>query len=147
MQEEQALDFYDRIVSGKDAYDTISLEHSSGAMLEGVQMHPVDKRTLAGVIERLPEELFESVEGAEDPDEAEEQFEEEGGSIGAVTEGTVEAFEDLCNESLVHEELTATQVRHIIGELNFETLFRLGTEIINMSVEDTGGVRDFQKQT
>ena len=63
MQEENALDFYDRIVSGKDAYQTISLEHSSGAVLDGVEMHPVDKKTLAGVIERLPEELFESVEG------------------------------------------------------------------------------------
>lgn len=147
MQEERALDFYDRIVSGKDAYETISLEHDSGAMLENVQMHPVDKRTLAGVIERLPEELFESVEGAEDADQAEEQFEEEGGSISAVTEETVEAFEDLCIESLIHEELTATQTKHIVGELSFETLFALGTEIINMSVESTGAVRDFQRQT
>jgi hypothetical protein len=147
MQEEQALDFYDRIVSGKDGYNTISLEHSSGAVLEDVQMHPVSKRVLAGVIERLPEELFESVEGAEDPEEAEEEFEDGGGNINAVTESTVEAFEDLCAESLSHEELTSTHMNEIIAELNFEVLFELGTEIINMSIEDTGGVKDFQKQT
>jgi hypothetical protein len=147
MQEEQALDFYDRIVSGKDGYNTISLEHSSGAVLEDVQMHPVSKRVLAGVIERLPEELFESVEGAEDPEEAEEEFEDGGGNINAVTESTVEAFEDLCAESLSHEELTSTHMKEIIAELNFEVLFELGTEIINMSIEDTGGVKDFQKQT
>jgi hypothetical protein len=147
MQEEQALDFYDRIVSGKDGYNTISLEHSSGAVLEDVQMHPVSKRVLAGVIERLPEELFESVEGAENPEEAEEEFEDGGGNINAVTESTVEAFEDLCAESLSHEELTSTHMKEIIAELNFEVLFELGTEIINMSIEDTGGVKDFQKQT
>ncbi len=146
MQEEQALEFYDRITSGKDRYDSISLEHDSGATLEGVQMHPVDKRTLASVIERLPNELFEAVEDAPDPDAAEEEFEEGGGNLAAVTEGTVEAFEDLCAESLSHDELTSTQMKHIVSELNFETLFRLGTEIINMSVESTGAVRDFQKQ-
>lgn len=146
MQEENALEFYERITAGKDRYETITLEHDSGATLTGVQMHPVDKRTLAGVIERLPEELFEAVEDAPDPDTAEEEFEEGGGNLGAVTEGTVEAFEDLCKESLKHDELTATQLNHIVSELNFETLFELGTEIINMSVESTGAVRDFQKQ-
>lgn len=146
MQEEKALDFYERITGGKDNYETISLEHDSGATLSGVQMHPVDKKTLAGVIEQLPEELFEAVEDAPDPDEAEEEFEEGGGNLAAVTESTVDAFEELCIESLTHDELTATQLRHIVSELNFETLFRLGTEIINMSVESTGAVRDFQKQ-
>lgn len=147
MQEEQALNFYDRIVSGKDAYETVSLEHDSGAQLEGVKMHPVDKRTLAGVIERLPEELFEAVEDVDNPEEAEEEFEEGGGNISAVTESTVEAFEDLCIASLQHDELTSTQMKEIVSELSFETLFALGTEIINMSVESTGAVRDFQKQT
>jgi hypothetical protein len=146
MQEEQALEFYDRITSGKDRFETISLEHDSGATLTGVEMHPVDKRTLASVIERLPEELFEAVEEAPDPDAAEEEFEDAGGNLGAVTESTVDAFEDLCSSSLSHDELTATQTKHIISELSFETLFELGTEIINMSVESTGAVQDFQKQ-
>lgn len=147
MQEEDALAFYERITQGKDRYRTISLEHETGSVLEGVEMHPVDKRTLAGVIERLPEELFEAVEDAPDPEMAEEQFEEGGGNIGAVTEETVEAFEDLAVESLKHNQLTNSQMRHIINELSFEVLFELGTEIINMSVESTGAVRDFQKQT
>jgi len=30
--------------------------------------------------------------------------------------------------------------------LNFETLFGLGTEIINMSSDRTGDIRGFQKQ-
>lgn len=146
MQEEEALDFYKRITEGKKNYETISLTHTSGSTLEGVRMRPVDKRTLAGVIEKLPDEMFAAVEDAEDPEAAEEQLEEEGGSLNAVTGDTVEAFETLCKSSLDHPELTKPQMDNIVGELNFEVLFELGTEIINMSSEKTGAVRGFQKQ-
>jgi hypothetical protein len=146
MQEEEALDFYKRVTEGTDRSKTISLEHSSGSVLEGVRMHPVDKQTLAGIVERLPDQMFESVEGAEDPEEAEQQLEEAGGSLSAVNADTVEAFEDLIQDSISHPELTKPQINHIMRELNFETLFELGTEIINMSVEDTGSVRGFREQ-
>lgn len=146
MQEEEALDFYQRITEGKDRAKTISLEHSSGATLEGVRMYAVDKQTLAGIVERLPDELFESVEGAENPEEAEEELEQAGGSLSAVNEDTVGAFEDLVADSLDHPELTKPQMEHIVQELNFETLFELGTEIINMSVEETGSIRGFRAQ-
>ena len=146
MQEEEALDFYQRITEGKKRHQTISLTHSSGSTLEGVRMHPVDKKTLAGVIEKLPEEMFDAVEDAEDADDAEEQLEEQGGSLGAVNADTVDAFEELCAEALDHPELTKPQMEHIVQELNFEVLFELGTEIINMSSEETGAIRGFQKQ-
>lgn len=146
MEQEEALDFYQRITEGRDRSKTISLEHSSGAVLEGFKLHVVDKQTLAGIVERLPEEMFESVEGAEDADEAEEELEEAGGSLSAVNESTVSAFEDLIIDSIDHPELTAPQIEDIIHELNFETLFELGTEIINMSVEETGSIRSFRVQ-
>lgn len=146
MEEEKALDFYQRITEGKKRHQTISLTHTSGSTLEGVKMRPVDKRKLAGVIEKLPEEMFEAVEDAEDADDAEESLEEAGGSLNAVNEDTVEAFEELCQASLSHPELTKPQMDHIVSELNFETLFELGTEVINMSSEETGAIRGFQKQ-
>ena len=146
MEEEAALDFYQRITEGKKRYETISLTHSSGSTLEGVRMHPVDKKTLAGVIEQLPDSMFEAVEDAEDADEAEEALEEQGGSLNAVTGDTVDAFEKLCKNALDHPELTKPQMEHIVSELNFEVLFELGTEIINMSSEETGAIRGFQKQ-
>ena len=146
MEQESALDFYKRLTQGTEQYKTIELEHSSGATLEDVKMYAIDKQTLAGVIERLPNEMFDAVEGADDPDAAEEELEEEGGDLAAVTEDTVNAFEDLVGESLDHDELTPAQVGHIAEELDFETLFELGTEIINMSVEDTGDIRGFREQ-
>ena len=147
MQENNtAVDFYNRIVEGKDKKDTISLEHSSGAELEGVEMTPVSKRVLASVIQRLPEEMFEAVEEAEDADGAEEELENRGMSTQAVTEQTVEAFEDLCSESLTHPDLTNHQMTQIVESLGFETLFSLGSEIIEISFNNSGDIKDFHAQ-
>jgi len=94
----------------------------------------------------MPDELFDSVEGAEDADEAEAQFEEAGGTMSAINEDTVQSFEEIVKESLVHPELTRPQMERICSELSFELLFELGTDIINMSVESTGAVKDFHEQ-
>jgi len=146
MQEEDALDFYKRITSGTKSYETIEIEDKSGAVLSGVEMHPVDKKRLAGVISELPDEMFDAVDEAEDPEEAEAELEDSGGSLNAVNENTIEAFEEICTDSLSHPELTSSQVAAIVSELSFEVLFELGTEIINMSSEQTGSVQGFRKQ-
>lgn len=145
-QNNDAIEFYDRIVKGKDDDDTITLEHGSGQKLSGVKMNPVSKGDLAGVIQRLPQEMFTAVEESDDYDEAEEQLEEQGMSASAVTEQTVVAFEDLCAESLSHPDLTSTQMEHIVGELSFELLFSLGAEIIEKSFEKSGDIQDFHAQ-
>jgi hypothetical protein len=146
MEQNEALSFYERITEGTKSYETIELEHKSGATLSDVEMHPVDKRTLAGVIEQLPEEMFDAVNDADNPEQAEEQLEENGGSMNAVSEDVVTGFEELCDESLDHNELTRPQIRQIIEELGFEILFELGTEIIDMSSEEAGSVKSFRKQ-
>jgi len=145
-QENDAIAFYDRIVKGQDDKDTITLEHSSGDNLEGVIMKPVSKRVLASVIQRLPEEMFDAVEETDDYDEAEEELEEQGMSASAVTEATVAAFEDLCTESLSHPDLTNTQMGQIVEALGFEMLFSLGAEIIEISFEKSGDIKDFHAQ-
>lgn len=146
MTETNAVDFYERIVEGQDKKNEITLEHSSNAELSGVEMNPVSKRVLASVVERLPDEMFQAVEESDNPDEAEAELEEQGASTDAVTEETVGAFEDLCKESLSHEELTDVQMRHIIDELDFEILFSLGAEIIEMSFDNSGDIKDFHEQ-
>jgi len=146
MKEEDALDFYKRITEGTKGYETITIEHKSGSELTGVEMHPVDKKRLAGVISELPDDMFEAVDETDDPESAEEQLEESGGSLNAVNENTIDAFESLCVDSLRHPELTSTQINTVVSELSFEVLFELGTEIINMSSEQTGSVQGFRKQ-
>lgn len=144
MQETDAMDFYQRIVEGTDRARTIQLEHQDGYTLTGVEMHAIDKQTLAGVIERLPEEMFEAVEEADG--DAEQAQEEMDGDLSAVTEETVNAFEDLLVSSLHHPDLTSSQTRHVIQALNFELLFELGTEVIDMSIEQTGEIQAFHEQ-
>ena len=146
MEQENAMEFYERVTSGTDNYKTITIEHETGAEMPGFEIYAIGKKSLARTIQRLPDDMFEAVEGAEDPEDAEAQLEDNGGDLSAVNESTVEAFEDLCSESLDHPEYTSVQIENIVAELNFETLFELGTEIINMSVEDTGSIRGFHEQ-
>lgn len=146
MEQETAIDFYDRIVQGKQYHESITLEHQSGATLEDVRMQPVDKKVLANVIEKLPEEIFEAVESADDPEEAEDMLDEDVSSIGAMSADTVEAFEDLCKASLSHEELTAKQMEQMVEALDFGVLFELGGQIIDMSFADGAAIKDFRAQ-
>lgn len=145
----EANEFYNRIVEGTDHVETITLEHKTGAKLEGVELHPVDKQTLAYVVQKLPEDMFEAVEDADSPEEAEEMLEEEGGgdlSLSAMSEDTIEGFEKLLKESLQHDKLTNTQMKQIIESLDFNVLFEVGGKIIDNSFAESGAVKDFHEQ-
>lgn len=146
MNQEMAQDFYDKIAQGTKDYKETEFTLSSGEKLEGVEIHPVDKQQLGATIEKLPAAMFEAAEDADSVDEAEEMLEESDDTVGmdAVTEDTVEAFEELCKESLEHEHLAPPQMRNVVSELSFEVLFGLGTEIISLSYENTGDVEDFR---
>lgn len=146
MQDSTANEFYERIVSGTDYGETITLDDGQGEPLVGVEMHPVDKSILADVISSLPEDMFDAVEEADDPDEAEEMMEDEGMSIATMSSNTVDAFEKLVKESLEHPQLTNVQMRQIVSELDFGTLFELGGEVIDMSFSEGSAIQDFQKQ-
>lgn len=144
MQEDDAMDFYERIVEGTKRTKVISLETDEGYTLDNVEMSPVSKTELAGVIERLPDDMFDAVEEAEgDAEAAEENME---GDLSAVNEDTVESFEDLLKESLSHPKLAPSQMNDIVDALGFEVLFELGSEVINMSVEQAGDIRSFREQ-
>jgi hypothetical protein len=67
-------------------------------------------------------------------------------SLSAVTEDTVDAFEDLCLNSLNHPDMPKPHMESVIRNLNFEMLFNLGTEVIDMSAESDGAVMDFHEQ-
>jgi len=147
MQEEKAFDFYERVTQGIEETKIITLEESSGAALPNVEMSPVNKRQLASVIQRLPEEMFDAVDEADSAEDAEDRIEEsENLSMNAVTKETVDAFEDLCKDSLSHPDLAPPQMNIIVDNLNFEMLFSIGTEIIDMSAESDGSVQDFHVQ-
>jgi len=147
MQEEKAIEFYQRVTQGVQEHKTITLEHSSGASLPEVKMHPVSKKVLTSVISRLPDAMFEVAEEAENIEEAEEAIENsEGMSMNDIDDDTIEAFEDLVKASLSHDELAPPQMDDLVESLNFETLLGLGTEVLSFSMENDGDVRDFHVQ-
>lgn len=145
MEENTPQEFYRQLTSGTKSYKEVDLEADGGYTLTNVKMHPVDKKTFAGVVERLPEAMFEAAEDMDadvDPEEVDDQVDD----MSAVTEETVEAFEDLLVASLSHEKLTSGQMEDIVAALDFQTLFTLGAQVMDMSVEQTGAIRDFHER-
>lgn len=151
MEQETAMEFYKKVVSGTDAYKTVTLTTDSGHELTGVEMHPVSKKTLAAALQRLPDELLETPDNM-DKEELEDLSDEElqemadGGGTDALTEEAVAAFEELCVQSLNHPELVERKMGRIVSELSFETLYELGSEIMEYSIEETGDVQSFHVQ-
>lgn len=148
MQEEEALAFFDGIVNGQNKVHkkTSFKDSGTGLVLEDVEIHPVSKGALASTVSALPEELFAAVDSAETPEEAEKLAEESGTNISAMSDKTVDAFEDLLKESLRHEHLTQHQMEKIVEELSFEKLFELGSQVIDISFEHSGRIKDFHEQ-
>lgn len=147
MMEQDPIDFYKDVTKGIDKSKTITLNAENGRELPNVELHPVSKEVLASIINRLPDEMFDAVEEADSTDEAEEMIEEETDmSMNSINEDTVKAFKELCKESLQHPNLANAQMRDIVEGLNFEVLFGVGTEIIEVSSENDGAVTDFHVQ-
>lgn len=144
---DNAEEFYERLLEGTEHSKTITLEHTTGDTLNNVELTVVDKKNIADAVEDMPDELFEATEDEDvDADEAEEIARQTGQSA-AISEEVVTGFEDLCGYSLEHPSLSDSQMRQIIEELDFTTLFELGTEILNFSVENSGDVKGFREQS
>lgn len=143
MKEVDALDFYERVVDDDNESRERTLEHQSGATVT-IELKVVDRKDLLDEINKLPDEMLETISEAENPEEAEEQARKQN-LLSGVTGETVEAFENICLESIEHEQWTSHHVEDIVGELDFEVLFPIGAEIIEFSFEDQGSVTDFHE--
>ena len=149
-QKEEAEEFYERVLGGSDYSKTITLEHNSGAELEDVQMTAVSKGEIGDAVGDMPDEMFEAAEDEDvSAEEAQELAEEQasGGGASAINKEVVEGFEELCNKSLKHPSLSPSQMEQIVAELNFQTLFELGSEILSVSIEESGDVQGFREQS
>jgi len=145
--QEDPIDFYKEVTQGIDKSKTITLNAANGRELSNVELHPVSKEVLASIINRLPDEMFDAVEDADSTEEAEEVIEEETDmSMNSIDEDTVKSFKKLCKESLEHPNLANAQMADIVEGLNFEVLFGVGTEVIEISSENDGTVTDFHVQ-
>lgn len=143
MTQVDAMEFYKRVTESTNDTSEYTLTHDSGAQMD-VSLNVVNRKVLLDEINRLPEEMLQTLSEAEDEDEAQEMA-EEGNMLSNVNGDTILAFENICVESMSHEDLTRHNFEEIVSELDFETLFEIGSEIIEMSFEETGSIKDFQK--
>lgn len=139
------MEFYKRVTESENETREYTLEHQSGAELT-VELTLVNRKTLLDEINRLPDEMLETLSEAEDEDEAQEMAEERN-MLSNVTGDTILAFENICVDSLNDPDgkLTSHNFEELVAELDFETLFEMGSEIIEMSFEESGSIKDFQK--
>lgn len=143
MTQTDAMDFYQRVTQSGNDIRTYTLEHQSGAELN-VELTVVNRKTLLDEIHRLPDQMLQTLSEAEDEEEAQEMAEDRN-MLSNVNGDTILAFENICVASMNHDELTSHNFEEIVAELDFETLFEIGSEIIEMSFEESGSIKDFHK--
>lgn len=144
MTEVDAMEFYQKVTDESEKPSKqYKLTHRSNAELV-VDLYPVDRKLLLDEISRLPDEMLSTLSEAEDEDEAQEMAEQEG-LLSGVNGDTILAFENICAESMSHDDLTTHNFEHMVTEFDFEVLFEIGSAVIEMSFEDGGSIKDFQE--
>lgn len=146
MTEVDSMEFYQRVTESENDVSTYTLEHQSGAEMK-VELQVVNRKTLLDEINRLPDEMLQTLSEADDEDDAQEMAEERN-MLSNVNGDTILAFENICVASMNDPEgkLTRHNFEEIVAELDFETLFEIGSEVIEMSFEETGSIKDFHKE-
>lgn len=146
MQHVDAMEFFDRVVDDEDEPDeTVTLEHQSGAALD-VHLKGLDRKEILDQLKNLPDSMVDAMTEAEDPEEAEERAREQN-LMADVDGSTVEAFETLCTKGITHPELTSHNIERMVDEFDFEVLFSLGAQVIELSFEDGGSIENFHEQS
>lgn len=143
MTETDAMDFYNRVTSSESKKEEYVLTHESNAELT-VDLTVVNRKILLDEIARLPDEMLETLSEAEDEEEAQEMAENQN-MLSGVNGDTIMAFENICIESMDHEELTVHNFEEIVTELSFEVLFEIGSKVIELSFEEQGSIKDFRE--
>lgn len=141
MEEVEAMDFYNRVVGSERETSEYTLTHESGAS-HTFQVEAVNRKDLLNEISNLPNEMLETISEAEDEEEATEEADDMGLLTG-LNGDTITTFENICVLGLSDEELFDDDIRGIVEQMDFDVLFELGAEIIDMSFEETGSVTDF----
>jgi len=146
MTEVDPMEFYKQVTNSDNKSREYVLEHEASNMEMPVELTVVDRKTLLDEINRLPDEMLQTLSQADDEDEAQEMAEERN-MLSNVNGDTVLAFENICVASMhdPRDKLTSHNFEEIVAELDFETLFQIGSKVIELSFEETGSIKNFRK--
>lgn len=137
--------FYEKVLEGKNQNKSVDIVHDDGSYIT-FEMNVLPKKKIAEHISDMPQDLFDAARDGAGAEEAEEMA-EEAGTSAAIDETVVEGFENLLVDCLHHDDLSESQVRTIVEDLSFEGLFEAGADALNFSMENSGEVKGFRKQS
>lgn len=143
MAEVDGLDFYNKVTDSTSETREYTLTDGPTNAELTVTLKKVGRKQLLDELNKLPDEMMETIAEAEDEEEAEELAKEQN-MLSGVNGDVVDAFEALCAESMEHDDLTTHHFEEMVKELSFEALFELGAEVVDLSFEQSGRIEDFQ---
>lgn len=142
------LEFHKRVRNANNSNQReeyqITLKDGGDKLTQKVYLEKLERDKLLDEISKLPDEMLGMLEDAEDEEEAQELAEERG-MLTSINGDTVNAFENMVKSSMTHSQYTDQHKEDIVNALSFEVLFEMGSKVIEMSFEDTGAIKDFQK--
>jgi hypothetical protein len=148
INEAEAMSFFEDVMGQDDGVPSNTrervLESASGRQLV-VELRSIDRKEVLDELNSLPDEMLGALAEADDPEEAEERA-REGGMLSGVNGETVGAFERICSKGIDHPELTSHQWQAMVEEFSLEVLFPLGSEIMELSLDEDDGVVDFHER-
>jgi hypothetical protein len=149
MPEVDALDFYDEVVGNDTPHAQggsveYTLSASSGHEFT-LELQELDRKVVIDKLSELPDEMIDMFDGAETAEEAQQRAENQNALTG-LSGDAIRAFEEICALSMTHEQLTEHHLKDMAEELELETLFEMGSEIIEISLENDGRIEGFRKQ-
>lgn len=150
MNEGDAFTFYEEVVGGEDGVDNTDqieyvLEAANGRELD-LYLTKLDRKFVIDKLNDLPDEMLELFAEVDDPEEAQERADEQN-ALAGLSGDAVGAFEELCAASMEHGELTQHHFDDLVAELSLEVLFEMGSEIIELSLEDNGKITGFRARS
>jgi hypothetical protein len=145
MKEIDAIDFMQTVMDDAEDVETRerTLEHASGKALT-VTVSGVDRKLILDQLKRLPDDILDTLMGAEDPEEAEAKAREEG-QLNNVGGATIDAFERIAAHGMDHVELDQSDFEQLVQKFELDVLFPIGAEVMELTFDDDGGIVDFHE--
>jgi hypothetical protein len=147
MEEPEAIQFYEDVVGGENHAETdrkeFVLEAANNRDLE-IYLERLDRKYVIDQLNKLPDEMLEMFAEAEDPEDIDE--EEATQALSGLSGDAIEAFENICQKSMNHAQLTDHHFEEMVTELDLEVLFEMGSRVIEMSLDEGGKITGFRER-
>lgn len=146
--------FLDSISQTERETREYSIENKRGEYIT-LTLTEVDRQDLFDQLRRLPsgfidlmmssDDELENIDDVEHSDDIDTDV-DPGKMLSNIDGDTIDVFEQLFVMSAKHDgDLTSLDLEVVADKLDFETLFEVGGEVIDLSLGNSGGVKRFRE--